>query len=145
MTWLILPTVLLTKMAVNQAIMANEPCRKKTCLQGLRPVKTRTGMVSWWDWLGARNFSYSKYRYYTIQAANNIGADQTAQICRLISAFVVPIWHKQVFLMMWLKWYYYGVSTDLIWRSVSPVDSYFSMYGNWQTASTVQVGDFVLP
>ena len=37
-------------------------------------------------------------RYYTIQAANNKGADKTAQTHRLICAFVVRIWHKQVFL-----------------------------------------------
>ena len=36
--------------------------------------------------------------YYTIQAANNKGADQTARMRRLICAFVVRIWHsKQVF------------------------------------------------
>ena len=28
-------------------------------------------------------------RYYTIQAANNKGADQTARMCRLICTFVV--------------------------------------------------------
>ena len=42
-------------------------------------------------------FGYSKESYYTIQAVNNKGADQTAQMHRLISAFVVRIWHKQVF------------------------------------------------
>ena len=36
-------------------------------------------------------------RYYTIWAANNKGADQTARMCRLISASVVHIWYKQVF------------------------------------------------
>ena len=35
--------------------------------------------------------------YYTIKAANNKGADQTAQLRRLICTFVVRIWHKQVF------------------------------------------------
>ena len=43
------------------------------------------------------NFGYSKQRYYTIQAVNNKGADQTARMRRLICAFVVRIWHKQVF------------------------------------------------
>ena len=28
---------------------------------------------------------------------NNKGADQTARMCRLICAFIVSIWHKQVF------------------------------------------------
>ena len=39
----------------------------------------------------------SKQRYYTIQAKNNKGSDQTAQMRRLICAFVVGIWQKQVF------------------------------------------------
>ena len=37
-----------------------------------------------------------------MQAVNNKGADQTARMRRLICAFVVRIWHKQVFLMTWL-------------------------------------------
>ena len=36
-------------------------------------------------------------------AANNKGTDQTAWMHRLICAFVVRIWHKSGFLMMWLK------------------------------------------
>ena len=36
-------------------------------------------------------------KHYAIKAVNNKGIDQTAQICRLICAFVVRIWHKQVF------------------------------------------------
>ena len=47
--------------------------------------------------LEAWNFGFSKYRHYTIQAANNKGAYQTALMLRLIGAFVVRIWHKQVF------------------------------------------------
>ena len=41
-------------------------------------------------------FGYSK-RYYTIQEVNNKGADQTARMRRLICAFVVRMWHIQVF------------------------------------------------
>ena len=37
--------------------------------------------------------------YYSIQAANNKGADQTARMRRLICAFVVRIWHKSGFLI----------------------------------------------
>ena len=33
---------------------------------------------------------------------NNKGADQTAWMRRLICAFVVRLWHKQVFFMTWL-------------------------------------------
>ena len=25
-----------------------QPCHEKTCLRGLRPVKTQTGLISWW-------------------------------------------------------------------------------------------------
>ena len=42
------------------------------------------------------------YRYYSIFAVNNKGADQTARMRMLICAFVVRIWHKTSFLMMWL-------------------------------------------
>ena len=38
-----------------------------------------------------------KYRCYIIQAANNKGANQTAWMHRLISAFVVSYGIKQVF------------------------------------------------
>ena len=34
--------------------------------------------------------------YYTVQAANNKGADQTVQMCRLIHAFVVRTWQNYV-------------------------------------------------
>ena len=37
--------------------------------------------------LASWNFVYSNYRYYTIQAANNKGADQTAWMHRLICIF----------------------------------------------------------
>ena len=51
--------------------------------------------------------------HYTIYAATNKGADQTAQMHRLICGFVVRIWHKADFLMMWLKYY------DPRWRGES--------------------------
>ena len=38
------------------------------------------------------NLGYSKKMYYTIQATNNIGADQTARMRRLICVFGVRIW-----------------------------------------------------
>ena len=54
-------------------------------------------------------WTYSRYYIDAIQAANNKGTDQTAQMSRLIYAFVVRIWHKIHFLMMWLIkiWYKY--------------------------------------
>ena len=74
-----------------------EPRHKKTCLRGFRPGKTQTGMLSYRDKLESWNFGFCKYRYYTIEVANNKGADQTAQMRRLICAFVVPTGQKQVF------------------------------------------------
>ena len=74
-----------------------EPRDEKTCLRDFRPDKTRTGQLSYRDELESWNFGFSKCRYYTMQAANNKGADQTARMHRLICTFVVRIWHKQVF------------------------------------------------
>ena len=45
----------------------------------------------------SRESGFSRYRYYTILVANNKGADQTVQMCRLSCTFVVRIWQKQVF------------------------------------------------
>ena len=42
--------------------------------------------------------------YYTIQAVNNKGTDQTVRMHRLICAFVVRIWHKTYFRMTWPIW-----------------------------------------
>ena len=47
---------------------------------------------------GLEILAIASMRYYTIQAANNKGADQTARMRRLIFFFVVRISHKQVFL-----------------------------------------------
>ena len=74
-----------------------EPPHEKICLRDLPPGKAQTGLLSYRSWLGSWNLGFSMYRYYTIQAANNKGADQTARMRRLICAFVVRIWHKQVF------------------------------------------------
>ena len=71
---------------------------------GFRSGKTQTGLLSHRDLLEIWNIVYSKKRYNTIQAANNKGVDHTARMRRLIWAFVVRIWHKQVILMTWLIW-----------------------------------------
>ena len=42
-----------------------EPRHEKTCLPGLRPVKTQTGLRSYRDKLEAWDFTYRNYRYYT--------------------------------------------------------------------------------
>ena len=52
----------------------------KTCLRGLRPGKTQTGLRSHRSLLESWNFGYRNKRYYTIQAANIKGADQTARM-----------------------------------------------------------------
>ena len=57
-----------------------------TRLDSNRPAQLERLARSW-------NFGYSKRRYYNIQAANNKGADLRILIC----AFVVLIWHEQVF------------------------------------------------
>ena len=57
----------------------------------LKPACSATETSESW------NFRYSKYRHNSSLTVYNKGADQTAQMCRLISAFVVRIWHKQVF------------------------------------------------
>ena len=56
-------------------------------------LKPACSATETWSW----NSGYNKYGYYTIQAANNKGADQTARMRRLICTFVVRIWQKQVF------------------------------------------------
>ena len=74
-----------------------EPRHEKTCLWGWRPGKTQTGLFSSRDQLGSWNIEFRKKRYYTIKAANNKGADQTAWMRRLICTFVVCIWQKNRF------------------------------------------------
>ena len=77
---------------------------EKTWLRGFQQCMTQTGLLSYSDEIEAWNFRFSKYRYYTIQVANNKGADQTARMRRLVCAFVVHIWHKQIF--SWRGSYY---------------------------------------
>ena len=57
-----------------------EPRHEKTCVLGLRPGKTQTGLFSYRSKLDSWNFGYSKKRYCTIQAVNNKGADQTVPL-----------------------------------------------------------------
>ena len=102
-----------------------EPIHEKTWLWGFRSGMTQTGLLSYRDELEAWNFGFSKSRYYTIQAANNIGNVQTAQMRRLICPFVVHIWHKQVF--SWCGSYYVGEQQrfwrDCLWYVISTLFS----------------------
>ena len=75
----------------NHSRLIYEPCHEKTCLWDFRPGKTQTGRLNYRDKLDAWAFAYRNYRYYTIKAANNNGAEQTARVRRLICIFVVCI------------------------------------------------------
>ena len=46
--------------------LITEPRHEKTCLWGLRPSKTQTGLRSHRDYLEAWNFGYRRKRYYTM-------------------------------------------------------------------------------
>ena len=78
-----------------------EPRHEKICLRDFRPGNTQTGLRSHREELEAWNFGYRRMMYFTIQAANNKGVDETARMRRLICTFVVRIWHKTGFLMTW--------------------------------------------
>ena len=68
------------------------PQREKPCLRGFRQSEIQTNLLSYRDQLENCNFARSKSRYHgydTFEKANNKGADQTAQMRRLVCAFVV--------------------------------------------------------
>ena len=68
-------------------------------------LKTQSSLLNYRDC----HFGFSKYMYYTIEAANNKSADQTVQVHRLICTFVVRMWHKQVFSWTWPILYWLGL------------------------------------
>ena len=55
------------------------------------PDKTQTDLCSYRDLLVSVNVGYRNFRYYTIKEANNKNTDQSEQIHRLSSVFVVHI------------------------------------------------------
>ena len=65
------------------------PCHEKTCLRGFRWSDIQTQLLSYRDKLENHNFTRSKSRYNAFQKVNNKGADQTARMCSLVSAFIV--------------------------------------------------------
>ena len=83
------------------------PGRDKTCLRGFRESENLTSHPSYRDKLEHWNFAWSMLRDGTFQKVNNIGADQSAQMRRLVCTFVVrkppktgflasrPIWNTQ--------------------------------------------------
>ena len=56
---------------------------------GVSDSDIQTSLLSYRDYPKNLNFAGGKYRYDTFQLTNNKGANQTAQMCRLVSAFVV--------------------------------------------------------
>ena len=70
---------------------------EKTCLQGFRPCKTQTNLLSYRDKLECWNIAISNFINYTFLGVNNKGADQTARMCRLVCAFDVRMQLRQVF------------------------------------------------
>ena len=64
------------------------PRRDKPCHRCFRESETETSLPSYRDWLEHWDFAGSMLRYGTFQKANNKGADQFAQMRRLVCAFV---------------------------------------------------------
>ena len=58
---------------------------RKPVLCHMRTTKMQISLGSW-------NFGFSKYRYYTIWAGNNKGADQTARIRQVFSWYSSDIY-----------------------------------------------------
>ena len=78
---------------------------RKYVFGGLDPVRLKPACSTTETRLKSSNFGFCKYMYYTILTASNKGADQTVWMRRLICAFVVRIWHKTGFLMIWLTYH----------------------------------------
>ena len=74
----------------------NGPLHDKTYISGFQQSVAQTSLLSYTDYLENWNFTYSKFRYYSFQKANNKGSDQTAWMCRLVWAFVVGEPRRQV-------------------------------------------------
>ena len=70
----------------------------KTCLQGFQQSETQTSLLSYRDYLENWNDICGKFKNDTFQKANDKGTDQSAQMRRLVSAFVVSNPQRQVFL-----------------------------------------------
>ena len=75
------------------------PRRDKTCLRSFRQSEIQTSHLGYRDLLVNWKFAPSKSRYGTFQYGNNKGADQAARMRRLVCAFVVRNYRRQVFLL----------------------------------------------
>ena len=100
-----------------------EPRHEKTCLRDVRPGKTQTSLLNYKNERESWNCKEPNWRYYTVQTANNKGADQTARMRRLISAFVVCTGHKAGFLVTWLINMYRSQSSGFRDREYSQMRS----------------------
>ena len=60
----------------------------------LKPICSTAELLSCRSQLDYWNLVHRNCRYYAISGATNKGADQTAQMRKLICTFVVRIWHK---------------------------------------------------
>ena len=86
---------------------------------GLRPGKTQTGLLAYKRKARVMKFQIQKLEIlYYLGSEQQKGADQTAQIRKLICTFVVRLWHK-VFLSMTrlvCQWWTWMLSYMLGWR-----------------------------
>ena len=77
----------------NEVISHMSHVMRKHVFGGVQPGKTQTCSATETS-LSLEILDLARTDY-TIQAANNKGADQTAQMRRLICTFVVRIWHDR--------------------------------------------------
>ena len=61
------------------------------------PGKTKTSLLSYWNYLEYRNFTCGKLSYSTFQRVNRKGADQPVWMQRLVCVIVVPVQQNQDF------------------------------------------------
>ena len=79
------------------------PVTRKPAFGDLRPGKTQTCPLSYRDKQSLEILDLASIGIVLSMQRKNKSADQSAQMCRLIYAFVVRICHKASFLMTWLN------------------------------------------
>ena len=86
--------------AVSNSFTWHMPRHEKTCLQGFPTRQDSNWPAQLQRQARVLKLGFSKYRYYTIHAENNKGADQTARTASLLFAYGI----RQVF--SWCGSYY---------------------------------------
>ena len=81
--------VVFPDIALTFLVMLSGPRRQKTCPRGFRQREIQTSLLSYKDYVENRNSTCSTFTYDNFQNVNNKGADQTAQMRRLVCACVV--------------------------------------------------------